>query len=67
MKDNKNKNKIIVISIGILVILLVVISSTYAYWQITRSQNDPNSIIAACLDFNVDFPVGITKEKIISK
>ncbi|MBO5095828.1 MAG: leucine-rich repeat protein [Bacilli bacterium] len=61
-EEKKKRNKIIGISIGILVVLLVVISSTYAYWQITKSQDDPNKIIAACLDFNVDFPVGITEE-----
>ena len=61
-EEKKKRNKIIGISIGILVVLLVVISSTYAYWQITKSQDDPNKIIAACLDFDVDFPVGITEE-----
>ena len=61
MKQNK-RNKIIGLSIGILIVLIIVVSSTYAYWQITKSQKDPNSIVAACLDFNVDFPVGITQE-----
>ena len=54
MKDNKTKNKIIGISIGILVVLLVVISSTYAYWQITKSQEGSNDIIAACLDIDME-------------
>ena len=53
MKDNKNKNKIIGLSIGILVVLIIVVSSTYAYWQITKSQKDPNSIVAACLDIDM--------------
>ena len=38
-EEKKKRNKIIGISIGILVVLLVVISSTYAYWQITKSQD----------------------------
>ena len=52
-EDKKRKNKIIGISIGILVVLLVVISSTYAYWQITKSQEGSNDIIAACLDIDM--------------
>ena len=52
-EEKKKKNKIIGISIGILVVLLVVISSTYAYWQITKSQEGSNDIIAACLDIDM--------------
>ena len=52
-EEKKKRNKIIGISIGILVVLLVVISSTYAYWQITKSQNGSNDIIAACLDIDM--------------
>ena len=51
--EKKKRNKIIGISIGILVVLLVVISSTYAYWQITKSQEGSNDIIAACLDIDM--------------
>ena len=53
-EEKKKRNKIIGISIGILVVLLVVISSTYAYWQITKSQNGSNDIIAACLDIDME-------------
>ena len=52
-EEKKKRNKIIGISIGILVVLLVVISSTYAYWQITKSQDGSNDIIAACLDIDM--------------
>ncbi|MBO5096328.1 MAG: leucine-rich repeat domain-containing protein [Bacilli bacterium] len=52
-EEKKKRNKIIGISIGILVVLLVVISSTYAYWQITKSQNGSNDIIAACLSIDM--------------
>ena len=52
-EEKKKRNKIVGISIGILVVLLVVISSTYAYWQITKSQNGSNDIIAACLDIDM--------------
>ena len=56
MKEEiKKRNKIMGISIGILVVLLVVISSTYAYWQITKAQDDANVLKAACLDLNVEF------------
>ena len=59
-EENKRKNKIIGISIGMLIILLVVISSTYAYWQITRSQTDPNVLKAACLDLKVEFGTSLS-------
>ena len=52
-EEKKKRNKIIGISIGILVVLLVVISSTYAYWQITKSQDGSNDIIAACLSIDM--------------
>ena len=52
-EEKKKKNKLIGISIGILVVLLVVVSSTYAYWQITKSQDGSNDIIAACLDIDM--------------
>ena len=61
-EENKKKNKIIGISIGILIVLLVVISSTYAYWQITKSQEDVNKMVAACLSLDVTFDGGITME-----
>ena len=54
-EEKKKRNKIIGISIGILVVLLVVISSTYAYWQITKAQDDANVLKAACLDLHVEF------------
>ena len=53
-EKQKKKNKIIGISIGILVVLVIVVSSTYAYWQITRSQEGSNDIIAACLDIDME-------------
>ncbi len=52
MEKNK-KNKIIGLSIGILVVLIIVVSSTYAYWQITRTQETPNDIVAACLNLDL--------------
>ena len=57
-EEKKKRNKIIGISIGIFVVLLVVISSTYAYWQVTKSQDDPNSIVAACLDITMENQTG---------
>ena len=52
MEKNK-RNKIIGLSIGILVVLIIVVSSTYAYWQITRTQKTPNDIVAACLNLDL--------------
>ena len=52
MEKNK-RNKIIGLSIGILIILIIVVSSTYAYWQITRTQETPNDIVAACLNLDL--------------
>ena len=48
------KNKIIGLSIGILIVLIIVVSSTYAYWQITRTQETPNDIVAACLSLDLN-------------
>ena len=53
MEKNK-RNKIIGLSIGILIVLIIVVSSTYAYWQITKTQETPNDIVAACLDLNLE-------------
>ena len=53
MKKNK-RNKIIGLLLGILIVLIIVVSSTYAYWQITKTQETPNDIVAACLDLNLE-------------
>ena len=53
MEKNK-RNKIIGLIIGILVVLIIVVSSTYAYWQITRTQKTPNDIVAACLNLDLE-------------
>ncbi len=53
MEKNK-RNKIIGLSLGILIVLIIVVSSTYAYWQITKTQETPNDIVAACLDLNLE-------------
>ncbi len=53
MEKNK-RNKIIGLSIGIFIVLIIVASSTYAYWQITKTQETPNDIVAACLDLNLE-------------
>ncbi len=53
MEKNK-RNKIIGLSIGILIVLIIVVSSTYAYWQITKTQETPNDIVAACLSLNLE-------------
>ena len=52
--DKNKRNKIIGLSIGILVVVIIVVSSTYAYWQITKTQETPNDIVAACLDLNLE-------------
>ena len=55
MKSENNKhNKIIGISIGIALVLLIIIASTYALWQVTKTQKDKNSMIAACLDLDLN-------------
>ena len=51
--DKGKKNKIIGLSIGILIVLIIVVSSTYAYWQITKTQETPNDIVAACLSLDL--------------
>ena len=53
MEKNK-KNKIIGLLLGILIVLIIVVSSTYAYWQITKTQENPNDIVAACLSLNLE-------------
>ena len=55
MKSENNKhNKIIGVSIGIALVLLIIIASTYALWQVTKTQKDKNSMIAACLDLDLN-------------
>ena len=51
--DKNKRNKIIGLSLGILVVLIIVVSSTYAYWQITKTQKTPNDIVAACLNLDL--------------
>ena len=51
--DKNKRNKIIGLSLGILIVLIIVVSSTYAYWQVTRTQETPNDIVAACLNLDL--------------
>ncbi len=57
MEKNK-RNKIIGLTLGILIVLIIVVSSTYAYWQITKTQKDANDIVAACLDITMQNETG---------
>ena len=57
-EEKKKRNKIIGLSIGICAAILLIVTGTYAYWTITKSQNDPNSIIAACLDITMEEQTG---------
>ena len=60
MSEEKKKNKkVIGLSIGICAALLLIVTGTYAYWTITKSQNDPNSIVAACLDITTNTTTSI--------
>ena len=53
--ENYNRrNKIIGVSIGIALVLLIIVASTYALWQVTKTQKDKNSMIAACLDLDLN-------------
>ncbi len=52
--EKNERNKIIGLSLGILIVLIIVVSSTYAYWQVTKTQETPNDIVAACLSLDLD-------------
>ena len=62
-EEKKKKNKIIGISIGIFIVLLIVISSTYAFWQITKKQADTNRVNTKCLSFEMEGGPGISIPK----
>ena len=49
----KNKKVNIAITIGVLCVFGMLFSSSYAYWQITKTQKTPNDIVAACLDITM--------------
>ena len=53
-KDNKKRNKLIGISLGIIAVIAIIAGSTYAYWQITKTQKNANDIVAACLNFTIE-------------
>ena len=54
----EKKKKIIILSIAIVAIIAIIAGSTYAYWQITRTQENPNDIVAACLDITMENETG---------
>lgn len=50
---NKKKLTPMILVGGILVSLFVILTS-YAYWQITRKQQDTNDLVSSCLDFTME-------------
>ena len=54
----EKKKKIIILSIAIVAVIAIIAGSTYAYWQITRTQTTPNDIVAACLDITMQNETG---------
>lgn len=59
-----NNNKIIMTIGIILVTFVIVVTGSYALWQLTRSQEDSNVLIGGCLDITMeDATAGITIEK----
>lgn len=54
----KNKFFLAATIIGILLVVTIMLSSTYAYWQITRKQASPNDIVAMCLDLTINSEKG---------
>ena len=44
------KNKSIIIGLIVISALVLLVTGTYAYWTITRSQNEANTLIAGCLN-----------------
>ena len=52
--EKKNKKKAIIITCVIIGIIATVVAiSTYAFWQVSKSQSDTNDIVAMCLDINL--------------
>ena len=53
MEKKNNKKAIIITCVIIGIIAAVVAISTYAFWQVSKSQSDTNDIVAMCLDINL--------------
>lgn len=49
----KKRNKIIGVTIGLVIVAIVAVSISYAYWQVTKTQQDKNTMISACLDLDL--------------
>ena len=54
----EKKKKILILSIAIISVIAIIAGSTYAYWQITKTQETPNDIVAACLDITMQNEAG---------
>jgi len=54
MKEKLKGKKIVYAIVGIISFILIVAGITYAYWVITRSQTNDNTIMAACLDISLE-------------
>ncbi len=50
----EKKKKIIILSAAIVAVIAIIAGSTYAYWQITKTQETPNDIVAACLSLDLE-------------
>ncbi|MBQ9834322.1 MAG: leucine-rich repeat protein [Bacilli bacterium] len=50
---NKKKLTPLIIAGGGILISLFVIMSSYAYWQLTRKQKNPNEMVSACLNLEL--------------
>lgn len=46
------KKKIVLVLIAIIALILGVVGATYALWLVTETQDDENSIVAACLNIS---------------
>lgn len=50
----KNSRKILLVIFGIIIVLGLTVAGTYASWQKTYTQSNPNEIVAACLDIDLE-------------
>ena len=53
-EKRKDKKKTILITLGVLLTICIVTSISYAYWQITKVQENNNKLVSGCFDIKLE-------------
>ena len=54
MKEKKKNKKVTLIVVGITSLIIILIGSTYAYWRVTKWQENENIVNSACLNVTIE-------------